>query len=102
MLSHMLAQVALRRELRAVFDELFGPGGAEIYFNEPSRYGIEGREVTFREIQHMVATHGEIALGVRDVRTDRIRAGVVLNPSREQRWTLSDDDEVNFLTTDPV
>lgn len=29
-LSHMLAKVALRRELRAVYDELFGPGGAEI------------------------------------------------------------------------
>jgi hypothetical protein len=29
-LSYILAQITLRPELRAVFDELFGPGGAEI------------------------------------------------------------------------
>ena len=36
-ISHMLAQVALRRELRVVFDELFGAHGAEFDF----RPGVE-------------------------------------------------------------
>jgi hypothetical protein len=39
-LSHMLAQVALRRELRAVFDELFGPGGAGDHIPPPADYGL--------------------------------------------------------------
>ncbi len=100
-LSHMLAQVALRRELRAVFDELFGPGGAEIYFNPPARYGLERREIPFRDVQRAVALRGEIALGVRHVAADRDRATILLNPSREQRWMLGTDDEIIVLSTDP-
>jgi hypothetical protein len=100
-MSHMLAQVALRRELRTVFDELFGPGGAEIYFNPPSRYHLESREVAFRDIQRATAASAEIALGVRHADRDGTGANIVLNPSRQERWTLSAEDEVIVLSTDP-
>lgn len=99
-LSHMLAQVALRRELRAVFDELFGPAGAEIVFRTPSEYGIDGRDVPFRGIEAAAGERGEIALGVRASREPGQRAiGVALNPPRERRFRLGSDDEIIALTT---
>jgi ion channel POLLUX/CASTOR len=99
-LSHMLAQVALRRELRSVFDELFGPGGAEIVFRSPADYGIEGERASFREIEVAAAARAEIALGVRagGGPGDRPR-GLSLNPPREQRWLLDGADEIVALTT---
>ena len=99
-LSHMLAQVVLRSELRAVFDELFGPGGAEIFFHPPQAYGAEGREMTFANVQRAAAERGEIALGVRleDAPT-RAGAGLHLNPPRTQCFTLGPADDVVVLTT---
>lgn len=99
LLSHMLAQVALRRELRAVFDELFGPGGAEIVFRRPSDYRLSG-DVSFDGIRSAASARGEIALGVRP-RQGRIErsGGIALNPSRERRFELAADDEIVVLTT---
>ena len=99
-LSHMLAQVALRRELRAVFDELFGPGGPEIIFRPPTDYGLENSEVTFQQIERKAAAHGEIALGVRahDSHTG-LAGGVALNPSRDRSFALTAADEIVVLTT---
>jgi hypothetical protein len=96
-LSHILAQVALRRELRAVFDQLFGSAGAEIRFRPMSWYGTAGEEVSFRDLQRLAASHGETALGVRTGGGTR-RGGVLLNPSREQRWIAGESDDLVVLT----
>jgi hypothetical protein len=99
-LSHMLAQVVLRNELRVVFDELFGPGGAEIFFHPPHAYGAEGKNMTFASVQRAAAARGEIALGVRiDDAPPRAGAGLHLNPPRTQTFTLSPADDVVVLTT---
>ena len=99
-LSHMLAQVSLRRELRAVFDELFGPGGAEIYFRAPSDYDVVGRPTNFREVQNLAQARGEIALGVRLAKeASSSTGGVLLNPELGQYWTLTERDELVVLTT---
>ena len=99
-LSHMLAQVALRRELRAVFDELFGPGGPEIIFRPPADYGLEQREVTFQQIVDAATAHGEVALGVRPHDSHSAFAGgTALNPSRDRTFSLTADDEIVVLTT---
>ena len=92
-ISHMLAQVALRPELRAVFDELFGPSGAELDFLPLERYGLSG-EATFAEIQRAVSRGGHTALGA------RLAGGrVELNPARERRWSLGAGDEAVVLRT---
>jgi hypothetical protein len=97
-LSHMLAQVALRRELRAVFDDLFGPGGPEIIFRPPADYGLQDREVTFRQIERAAAAHGEVALGVRAQQdADAHAASVTLNPARERSFALTAADEIVVL-----
>jgi ion channel POLLUX/CASTOR len=80
LVSHVLAQVALRRELRAVFDELFTAGGPEIAFVPAGRYGLEGG-VSFGEMQRVAGARGEVALGVRPP------GGVPeLNPGRDARY----------------
>ncbi len=66
-LSHMLAHIALRPELAAVFYELFTAGGAEITFRPMSEYlnALEGDGlVAFEALQQVAHAQGEVALGV--------------------------------------
>ncbi|MFT5088157.1 MAG: hypothetical protein ACI906_005178 [Candidatus Latescibacterota bacterium] len=94
-ISHMLAQVALRPELRRVFDELFGPSSTEINFRSASLYELTGERVSFGQIQKKVAQRGEIALGIRL----RDESDVYLNPDRVREWGLTVADEIVVLTT---
>lgn len=99
-LSHILAHVALRRELSAVLNELFGPGGAEFFFRSPARYDLAERNVGFGEIQRAVRSRGEIALGIRlAAEAGRAGGGLRLNPRAQDRWTLNTDDEIVVLAT---
>jgi ion channel POLLUX/CASTOR len=98
-LSHMLAQVALRRELRGVFDELFGPGGAEIVFRRAADYDLAGHSATFRDVEAAAARRGEIALGVRIGGGAGGAGGLALNPPRAREWAFDAADEVVALTT---
>jgi hypothetical protein len=94
-LSHMLAQVALRRELRAVFEDLFGPGGTEIVFRPPADYGLGDSAVTFHQIEQAAAARGEVALGVRAHQgSDAPGSGVILNPARDRSFALTAADEI--------
>lgn len=100
LLSHVLAHVALRRELNAVFGELFGPAGAEIFFRPAPEYELSDTEVDFRDVRRSAARRGEVALGIR--LHDEIAAphgGIHLNPLPATRWRFSDRDEVIVLTT---
>jgi hypothetical protein len=100
-LSHMLAQVVLRRELRALFDELFGPGGAEIAFRRAAHYVQPGEETTFRDLQVAAARIGETALGIRFIGADGgPGTDLHLNPLRNQRFLLGEQDDVIVLTTE--
>ncbi len=96
-LGHIMAQVALRRELRVVFEDLFGPEGCEIFFRGADSYGLLDTEVGFEEIQRAVAKHNETALGLRRARGANERAELLINPPRSQRWTLRGGDELVVL-----
>lgn len=89
--SHVLAQVALRREINVVYEELFAAGGAEIFFRRVSDYGIAGQNVSFGQIVEMSACRGEIALGIRQ------NGGVVLNPKHDELYILSESDDLIVL-----
>ena len=99
-LSHILAQVALRHELRAVFDELFGSGGAEISFRPASHYNLVGQELTFSELHEQSLIRGETAIGVclaaGELRED---GGITLNPPADSRWNLQEQDEIVVVTS---
>jgi hypothetical protein len=91
-LSHMLAQVALRRELHTVFDHLFSPAGADITLAPASSSGIVGQKMSFEELKTFVQARGDVVLGLR-------RSGVILlNPDRGARLTLAESDELILLT----
>lgn len=90
--SHVLAQVALRREVNVVYEELFAAGGAEIFFRRIADYDIAGKNVNFGEIKEMSACRGEIALGIR-----LQNGGVVLNPARDEPYMLSESDDLIVL-----
>jgi hypothetical protein len=99
-ISHMLARVALRRELRAVIDELFSSGGCEIFFRRIQDYGLTGGEYTFVELQRAADARGEIAIGVRRAAQEQTpHGGVELNPGRDERLQLNENDELIVLTT---
>lgn len=98
--SHMMAHTALRPELNAVFGELFGPGGAEIYFLAAGSIGASGNARTLGDIQQLIGRHSGIALGIRlRKQADEHRGGIHLNPDREKRWSLTDNDEIIVLST---
>ena len=96
LMSHMLAHVALRRELRAVFEELFTAGGAEITFRPLSAYGLDGAgAVAFADLRRAAAGEGETALGFRTP-----GEGVVLAPADEVRVpSLPETAVVTLVTT---
>ncbi len=99
-LSHILVQVTLRRELNAVFQELFNSGSKEIRLRDFGRYGWKkGTSVSFAEMEHRAREHNEIALGI--VNRDEvgvIGGGVYLNPHRTTRWKLGVGDQFVVLT----
>jgi hypothetical protein len=97
----MLARVALRRELRAVIDELFSSGGCEIFFRHIADYGLAQGEISFADLQRAADTRGEIAIGIRWAGQDQTQGGgVQLNPRRDEHLKLNENDELIVLTTD--
>ena len=99
-LSHMLAHVALRPDLNAVFRELFSSGGAEIFFRPAEAYDLVNREVDFRDVQDAVAMGGDTALGVH-IHAESLlpSGGVYLNPDRGKTWAIGPQDEIVVLAT---
>ena len=98
-LSHMLAHVALRPELGAVFQELFTAGGAEITFRPLEAYAIEaaaGGTVAFAEVQRAAHAAGEIALGLR---TGPRAENLFLNPPSESRYPTGRHVQVVTMVT---
>jgi hypothetical protein len=111
--SHMLSQIALRRELRVVFDALFTAGGTEFVFRPAAEYALQG-SVTFEQMQAAASARGETALGVRTrppgaamhTRTPQAEGErslalgpITLNPERTRTWAVSDGFEVVAIAT---
>jgi hypothetical protein len=97
LVSYILTQVALRRELAWVFWELTRPWGGQIVLRKADAYiGADG-PVRFGDAQRTAAAHGEIALGFRRPAGDE--KGLVLNPDRDTEWLIEPGDEVVVLTS---
>lgn len=97
-LSHVLAQVALRRELRVVLDELFTVGGAEIQFRDPHDYPLPA-SADFQVLEKIVAESGEIALGVFRAAADERGRHLRMNPPRDQYLELQPADRIVVLSS---
>lgn len=96
-LSHLLAQIGLQRNLRGLFEELFGAGGAEIYFRPVVDYVPVDRPARFEEIRRAAFAAGEIAIGIRRPRNAAVNGGIELNPGRDLPLHFEPDDEIVVL-----
>lgn len=92
LVSYLLSQVSLRRELAAVVGELSRTWGAQIVLQPAAEYLGTAEAMRFAQLDRAAAERGEIALGLR--LADRTLA---LNPDREREWTLGAGDEVVVL-----
>jgi len=97
--SHMLARVALRRELRCVFSALFDPCGCDIAFLGIGAYDLTPGDHRFADLQKAVEARGDIALGLRqDQRRRRKDGGILLNPGRDETLRLEAGDDLIVLS----
>lgn len=90
--SHMLAQVALRRDLNTVYEHLFGVGGAELRLRPAGKLAEVAAD--FHELQQCLAGAGEIALGI--LYAD---GKLVMNPAKKQTIKLLHEDRIVVLAT---
>jgi len=95
--SYVVSQVSLRRELAWVFWELTRPWGGQIVLRNAEAYlGADG-PVRFGDVQRVASANGEIALGLR--RPAGAEDGLGLNPDRETEWSVEPGDQVAVLTS---
>lgn len=94
LMSHVLAQLALRPELGVVFNALFAPDGPELAFRPCTIRSAR----SFAELERRTAESGELLLGVR-LRSDGSAAPeLVLNPARDARFSPDRLQELLVLT----
>jgi hypothetical protein len=96
MTSYGLTQVALRRELRAVFDHLFGPRGPEIVFRPLGVCGLVPGHYSFSALSRALAVRGDLAIGIRRGTPDG-DSTIELNPERSVPLELGPLDSVVVL-----
>jgi hypothetical protein len=96
-LSHVIAQIALRADLRLVFDLLLGPEGPEVVFRDVSDFAL-GTSFTFSDLLDAAAAHGETALGLQLATASGGKGGVILNPRRHHKFAEADCKAVVVLT----
>jgi voltage-gated potassium channel Kch len=87
--SLMLAQLSQRRQMQAVFDELFDPGGAGVELQPASRF-VTDHAVGYAEIVAAGAAQGVSVLGWRISASGE----VVINPKKTRTVQLGADDQV--------
>lgn len=99
-LSHLLAQVALRRELHSIYTDLFTVGGAEIEFRELRHYSLSAGTYSFKDIEDVASQHGETAIGIYKSGMENGDAKkLVLNPSKSHTFRMSSNDRFVVLMT---
>lgn len=94
LMSHVLAQLALRPELGVVFNALFAPDGPELDFRPIHLKSAR----TFAELEQRAAESGDVLLGVRVAGPPSGGPELVLNPPRESRFEPEQLRELLVLT----
>ena len=103
LVSLLLAQISENKQLHAIFDDLFGVEGSEIYLKPAGDYVETGRPVTFCTVVEAAARRGEVAIGYRHMAqsTDATAAyGVRLNPDKLESVAFDPADWVIVLAED--
>jgi len=97
MTSYILSQIALQRELAAVFLELSRPWGTQIILGPAADLVPINEPVRFSQIESAACERGMIALGQQQ--GSGADARVELNPDREAEWRFAPGDKILVLAT---
>jgi hypothetical protein len=99
-ISLMMAQVAENKGLSEVFEDLFDPKSAELYFKPAHFYVRNGQPVNFLTIVEVARQLGEVAVGYRigaQAKDAERSYGVVINPPKTVEITLTQQDRIIVL-----
>ena len=86
-ISYLLAQISENRDLGAVFAELLGAEGSELYMRPVEDYATPGERVPYAALVAAARRRGETAIGYRvaaQASTADADFGVVLNPVKSR------------------
>ena len=100
--SLLVTQLSEDGRLEAVFKELLGAEGSEIYLRPAEWYVQPGPEVSWATIVAGAARRNETAIGLKSalLAEPGLRFGVVVNPPKSQTYTIGPDDAVVVLAED--
>jgi ion channel POLLUX/CASTOR len=95
MTSMLLAQVSERRELNAIFADLFDSDGNEIYLKRAACFVVVGNASPWLSIQLVARQRGEVAIGY-----SKFGALPVINPPQDEGVLLNAEDRVIVIAQD--
>jgi len=94
MTSMLLTQISERRELNAVFADLFDSDGNEVYLKRAECYAPLGEPVSWLVVQKVARTRGEVAIG-------HFKNNVpLINPPQNENITFEAGDRVIVVSED--
>jgi ion channel POLLUX/CASTOR len=104
LVSKIFAQVSEQRDIKTVYDDLFRAEGSELYLKPIHAYLASFPvEVSFADLMLLAQKRNEVCLGVKigglEGAPDR-NYGVILNPEKNTRWTLTERDALVVLAED--
>ncbi len=103
LVSLLVSQVAENPHLARVFQDLFTPGGHEIYLKPAADYVRLDTDLPYQAVVEAALRRGEVAIGVRRAAAARDPAaafGVTLNPAKHRPLRLSAGDKIIVLADD--
>jgi ion channel POLLUX/CASTOR len=100
--SLVVTQLSEDGRLEAVFKELLGADGSEIYLRPAEWYVQPGEDVSWATVVAGAARRNETAIGLKSalLAEPGLKFGVVVNPEKSQTYTISAGDAVVVLAED--
>jgi hypothetical protein len=95
MTSMLLAQVSERRELNAVFADLFDSDGNEVYLKRAACYALLGYTTQWLTVQKVARQRGEVAIGYM-----KLGGTPLINPKQDEAIVFAEEDRVIVIAED--
>lgn len=93
--SMLLAQVSERRELNAVFSDLFDSDGNEVYLKRAACYAVLATETGWMSVQKVARDRREVAIGYM-----KLGEPPVINPRQDTVMIFDGEDRIIVLAED--
>lgn len=103
LISLLLTQNAVNKDIGDVFDDIFDANGSEIYLKDVKEYVKLGAVVNFRTVIEAACSKNQVAIGYRlNEHSDNPgkNFGIILNPKKEDMVSFTDGDKVVVISED--